>query len=353
MIGGGTDEIPDCCFAVALGLLLYALPVSAQWTQQGSKLVGTGAVGEAQQGTSVSISSDGNTAVVGGYVDSSDVGAAWVFTRSGGVWTQQGSKLVGTGPMAYQYQGRSVSLSSDGSTAIVDGTGVNGNTGATWVWRRSSGIWTQQGSKLAGNDVSPLYPSQGLSVSLSSDGNTAIVGGPGDNHTEGAAWVFSFASTTIHYVLPQRSHVTLTVYSTLGQKVAELVNAEKEAGSYDVTFNAGRLASGVYLYRISVVPLARRYLVPTGDGQAGSFVETKKLILLRKVFVFPSLTFPASSLPRFPLSQLQVPIRPANDSCERKPNCGSRLRQAGLEKPSIALEHAGIKAFLCRGGRMC
>ena len=72
-------------------------------------------------------------------------------------------------------------------------------------------------------------------------------------------------TTTIHYDLPQRSHVTLEVYNTLGQKVAELVNAEKMAGSYHVTFNANGLASGVYLYRI----------------QAGSFVETKKLVLLR------------------------------------------------------------------------
>jgi hypothetical protein len=56
----------------------------AQFTQQGQKLVGTGAVGIAQQGLSVSLSDDGNTAIVGGPEDNSYVGAAWVYTRSSG-----------------------------------------------------------------------------------------------------------------------------------------------------------------------------------------------------------------------------------------------------------------------------
>ena len=53
------------------------------WTQQGNKLVGTGAVGIARQGQSVALSADGNTAIVGGPCDNSDTGAAWVFTRAG------------------------------------------------------------------------------------------------------------------------------------------------------------------------------------------------------------------------------------------------------------------------------
>src|SRR5258708_3501462 len=68
---------------------------------QGPKLFGTGAVGGAQQGFSVALSSDGNTAIVGGFADSSSAGAAWVFTRSGGVWAQQGDKLVGTGSVGF------------------------------------------------------------------------------------------------------------------------------------------------------------------------------------------------------------------------------------------------------------
>ena len=98
------------------------------WTQQGNKLVGTGAVGSAEQGISVALSADGNTAIVGGYEDDGGAGAAWVFTRSGGVWTQQGGKLVGTGAVGNAGQGVSVALSGDGNTAIVGGHNDNGGS---------------------------------------------------------------------------------------------------------------------------------------------------------------------------------------------------------------------------------
>jgi len=160
------------------------------WTQQG-KLVGTGAIGAAAQGTSVSLSADGNTAVVGGPSDNAGMGAAWVFTHnSGGVWTQQG-KLVGTGATAAAGQGTSVSLSADGNTAIVGGPNDNARIGAAWVYaRRANGVWTQQGRKLGGTGATAAA-GQGISVSLSADGNTAIVGGPNNNAGIGAAWVYT------------------------------------------------------------------------------------------------------------------------------------------------------------------
>jgi hypothetical protein len=169
------------------------------WTQQGPKLAGSGAVGNAQQGVSVFLSADGNTAIVGGNGDNPFVGAAWVWTRSGGVWTQQGTKLVGSDAAWNANQGKSVSLSADGNTAIVGGFGDNSGAGATWVWTRSGGVWTQQGPKLAGSGaVGTLnFPvQQGKSVSLSADGSTAIVGGWGDNNWVGAAWVFASAGAT-------------------------------------------------------------------------------------------------------------------------------------------------------------
>lgn len=72
-------------------------------------------------------------------------------------------------------------------------------------------------------------------------------------------------TTTIKYQLPQQSHVVLKVYNIIGQEVKTLVNEEQPAGFKTVEFNASSLASGIYFYRI----------------QAGSFVDVKKLLLLK------------------------------------------------------------------------
>jgi hypothetical protein len=163
----------------------------AQFQQQGPKLVGTGTIGNPiNQGNSVSISSDGNTAIVGGWGDNSRLGAVWIFIRNGNAWTQQGQKLVGTGAIGdYVYQGCSVGISSDGNTAIVGGTEDNYGTGAVWIFTRSNGIWKQQGQKMVGTGATD-QASQGNSVAISSDGNTAIVGGYEDNNFTGAFWIF-------------------------------------------------------------------------------------------------------------------------------------------------------------------
>ena len=72
-------------------------------------------------------------------------------------------------------------------------------------------------------------------------------------------------ATTIRYALPQRSHVTLTVFNALGQQVATLVNESQDPGFHDVPFNGGGLASGVYIYRL----------------QAGEYVQSRTLVLLK------------------------------------------------------------------------
>jgi hypothetical protein len=72
-------------------------------------------------------------------------------------------------------------------------------------------------------------------------------------------------STTISYSLPKSGHTTLKVFNILGNEVANLVNEDKAAGQYNVKFDASNLPSGIYFYKI----------------QSGSFVETKKMILLK------------------------------------------------------------------------
>jgi hypothetical protein len=173
--------------------LLLVAPAQGEFFQQGPKLVGTGAIGDGFQGNSVSLSGDGDTAIVGAPFDNGSAGAAWVYARSGGVWNQQ-AKLVGAGAIGPAEQGYSVSLSADGNTAIVGGLADNGDVGAAWVYTRSGAVWSQQ-TKLVGTGAIGVSVLQGFSVFLSGDGNTAIVGAPGDNNMVdtgpiGAAWVY-------------------------------------------------------------------------------------------------------------------------------------------------------------------
>jgi hypothetical protein len=72
-------------------------------------------------------------------------------------------------------------------------------------------------------------------------------------------------STTISYSVPETEFVTLKVYDVLGNEIASLVNEEKPAGKYEVDFNGAELSSGIYFYRL----------------QAGSFIETKKMVLMK------------------------------------------------------------------------
>ena len=79
-------------------------------------------------------------------------------------------------------------------------------------------------------------------------------------------------NTTIHFELPKESHVTFKVYNILGQEVLTVLNEVKVAGRYDIRLDGSELSSGVYFYRIQVYP---------ASGGAGTFIDTKKMILLK------------------------------------------------------------------------
>jgi hypothetical protein len=72
-------------------------------------------------------------------------------------------------------------------------------------------------------------------------------------------------STSIKYQIAVSSPVSIKIYDVLGNEVATLLNGVKPAGNYEVTFDASSLSSGTYFYRL----------------QAGSFVETKKMLLIK------------------------------------------------------------------------
>ena len=89
---------PLRCWLAAFFIVVGPSLAAGQPTPQSTfKLVGIGGVGPSEQGWSVALSGDGKTAIVGGLVDNGLAGAAWVYTRSGGAWTQQGNKLVEIG----------------------------------------------------------------------------------------------------------------------------------------------------------------------------------------------------------------------------------------------------------------
>jgi len=215
------------------------------WVQQGNKLTGSDATLGAGLGTSVALSADGNTALVGGPGDNNIAGAVWVFTRSGGQWRQQGGKLVGSGFSPSRYLGMSVALSGDGNTAVVGGPGgsfdVFGRSpaiGNTWVFVRNNGAWSQQGAALQGSGSATNDALQGTAVAISADGRTAMVGGPADNSGAGATWVFTQPVSALPPVISTQP-ASQTVAS--GQTVTLNVGA---SGPGPLTFQWYQGASG-------------------------------------------------------------------------------------------------------------
>jgi hypothetical protein len=80
-------------------------------------------------------------------------------------------------------------------------------------------------------------------------------------------------TTTIKYSIPTDGFVKLSVFNALGEEVSTLVDEFKSAGNYEINFDAGGLTSGIYFYKLQAGSPS------TSSGQ--SFVETKKMILLR------------------------------------------------------------------------
>jgi len=191
----------DNSLAQSGAVYIFVRPnLTSVWTQQQYlKASNTGYVD--QFGFSVDISDDGNTVIVGSRIEDSnatgvggnqadnsatDAGAAYVFSRSSGVWTQQ-AYLKASNTGAYDWFGYAVAISGDGNTAAVgahredgSGTGINPtnneaatDAGAAYVFTRSGGVWSPQATIKAGNTgVGDWF---GYSIALSTDGNTLAV----------------------------------------------------------------------------------------------------------------------------------------------------------------------------------
>lgn len=160
------------------------------WTQQ-AKVVSHG--GEENDVFGYSVALNGDTLVVGAPGRDNDFaayGAAYVFRRTGSTWTQQ-AMLQPTGGWTSDNFGLAVAV--DGETVVVStgrhDLGAHQNQGAAWVYTRSGNIWTEK-AKLTASDAA-IFDEFGCSVDI--DGDTIIVGSfarIGANDYQGAAYIF-------------------------------------------------------------------------------------------------------------------------------------------------------------------
>ena len=180
-------------------------PASALWevyTLRGADIDGE-AAGD-YSGRSVSLSSDGTTVAIGaqendgnGYTSGHVRIYGWNSATS--AWTQQGADI--DGEAAYDYSGRSVSLSSDGTTVAIGAEGNDGNGEISghvriYGWNSATSAWEQQGADIDGEAASDQ---SGYSISLSSDGTTVAIGAhrnDGNGSTSGQVRIYAWNSAT-------------------------------------------------------------------------------------------------------------------------------------------------------------
>ncbi len=191
-ISGDTVVVGAWKNASSQGAAYVFTRTGTSWSQQGKLTASDGIAGD-DFGAAVAIS--GDTIVVGAPWQSSVVGAVYVFTRSGTTWTQE-AELSISGAVIGAAIGSSVTV----ETGATSGTVIAGSPqiqsytpggGAAYVWVGSGSSWTPQGS-LSPNDSSDgdLF---GTSVSISSD--TTLVGAPGKAASKGVAYLFTRAGT--------------------------------------------------------------------------------------------------------------------------------------------------------------
>ena len=226
------------------------------WTQQ-QKLTASDIAANELFGNSVDLSADGNIAIIGANLAfTQDFGAAYIFTRSGGVWTQQ-QKLTASDRSTQDYFAASVSISADGSTALIgassESTTVSFN-GAAYVFINTGGTWTEQAKLLASDRAST--DNFGWSVALSADGNKALIGAKDEDTgfvDNGAAYIFTRSGTT--WTQQQKLVAFDANHSALfGYSVALSSNGDMAfIGARDETTAPNSAQGAVYSYSLSVV----------------------------------------------------------------------------------------------------
>ena len=179
----------------------WPLTVDPTWTTTSTPtatLTNSGGTTQGDFGISLALSADGTTAIVGAAYVSSNTGVAYVFHVAGeGSWASSSTPtatLTNSGGVANDSFGLSVAISADGTTALVGASGVNLYTGATYVFHvAGEGSWASSSTPTATLAGGAAYDFFGYSLAISADGTTAMVGANGASAQRGAAYVFHVA----------------------------------------------------------------------------------------------------------------------------------------------------------------
>ena len=270
----GDDDVGDTS-----GSAYVFVRAGSTWVFQ-QKLTASGGAPDDRFGTSVAI--EGDLALIGatGYDDPTggctlacaDVGAAYVFVRNAGVWTEQ-QRLTGSGALGRDAFGTSVSLSggealigaAKGTTPVLVGSGTT-DGGAAYHFVQSGGVWSEQAKLFADDRV--RFGQFGASVSLS--GTTALIGATGlDTQSAcnfcGAAYVFEKSGGT----WSQQSRLTAS-----GRKAGDFFGASVSlegdtamigARHYGVTNDTG--ATFVHVRNGGLWSLQQQLTASDGDAE--------------------------------------------------------------------------------------
>ena len=257
----------------------------SSWTQQ---TILTASDGEANDrfGSGVSISSDGSYAIVGAEQEDGGngnpagyAGAAYIFTRSGSTWTEQ-QKITASDAQTNDRFGSAVSISSDGSYAIVgayledDGSGdPTSNAGAAYIFTRSGSTWTQQQRIDApGASTNDFF---GYRVGLNSNGTYALITAIQDYNgalvNAGAVYVFTRSGST----WTQQAKLTPSDASAsdfFGRSVSLDSNANYAVATTSSNFRAE--GGAAYIYTRSGSTWTQQTKITSSDGQTGDVFGT-------------------------------------------------------------------------------
>ena len=142
--------------------------------------------------SSVSLSADGNTAVIGAYGTDSDKGTIYIYTRSGETWTLQ-QEITSPGESGGKF-GYSVSLSSDGNTALIGAVGGGMKMGTAYIYANEGSSW-----KLKRTIADPSMTSNdkfGCVVYLNAEGSIALISASGNATNKGAVYIYEKVGST-------------------------------------------------------------------------------------------------------------------------------------------------------------